>query len=281
MITDTENIFLLVIAFIWIIGAILQDLRRREVDNIWNFSLIGFALAYRFAFSVYNNEYWFFINGIIGLIIFLILGNIFYYSRIFAGGDAKLLIALGPLLPLSFDWFVNLKIFGVFITGFLLGGSLYVFLWSLVLVLFNFKKFSGEFLKQTQKNKLFVIYSVVLFFIFICGSYFFFPLLYIGFLFILFPLLLLFARAVEESCLIVSLYPKDVTEGDWLYEDIFVNGKKIKANWEGVSKTELQLIQKKYRRRILVKQGIPFTPGFLIGLIGVLIASWKFQRLIF
>ena len=55
MITDTENIFLLVIAFIWIIGAILQDLRRREVDNIWNFSLIGFALDYSCAFSVYNN----------------------------------------------------------------------------------------------------------------------------------------------------------------------------------------------------------------------------------
>ena len=276
-----EYLFLLIIAFIWTIGAILQDLRRREVDNIWNFSLIGFALAYRFAFSIYNNEYWFFINGVIGLIVFLVLGNVFYYSRVFAGGDAKLLIALGPVLPLSFDWLINLKIFGLFIAGFLLGGSLYVFAWSLILVLFNFKKFSREFLRQLQENRKFVLYSMVLFFILSISPYFFIPLFYFGLLFLLFPLLLLFARAVEESCLIVPLLSQDITEGDWLYEDIFVNGKKIKANWEGVSKTELQLIQKKYRRKILVKQGIPFTPGFLIGLIGVLIVSWKFKWLVF
>ncbi len=276
-----EYLFLLIIAFIWTIGAILQDLRRREVDNIWNFSLIGFALAYRFAFSIYNNEYWFFINGVIGLIVFLVLGNVFYYSRVFAGGDAKLLIALGPVLPLSFDWLINLKIFGLFIAGFLLGGSLYVFAWSLILVLFNFKKFSREFLRQLQENRKFVLYSMVLFFILSISAYFFIPLFYFGLLFLLFPLLLLFARAVEESCLIVPLLSQDITEGDWLYEDIFVNGKKIKANWEGVSKTELQLIQKKYRRKILVKQGIPFTPGFLIGLIGVLIVSWKFKWLVF
>ncbi|MEN9626678.1 MAG: hypothetical protein RL557_1006 [archaeon] len=273
MIAIDETIFLIVIAFVWIVGAILQDLRRREVDNIWNFSLIGFALAYRLAFSVYSNEYWFFINGVLGLLIFLVLGNLFYYSRVFAGGDAKLLIALGPIMPLSLDWIINLKIFGVFIAGFLLGGSVYVFVWSLVLVLLHFRKFSREFSKQILQNKLFVIYSVI-----ICGvlgiaSYLFFPLFYFGLLVLLFPLLLLFARAVEESCLIVSLPVQGITEGDWLYEDIFVGGRRIKANWEGVSKTELLLIQKKYRRKILVKQGIPFTPGFLIGLCVVLWAS--------
>ena len=42
MILSGENIPLLVLAFVWILGAIMQDLRRREVDNLWNFSLIGF-----------------------------------------------------------------------------------------------------------------------------------------------------------------------------------------------------------------------------------------------
>ena len=95
--------FLIALAIIWIIGAVLQDLKRREVDNIWNFSLIAIALAYRFGASIFIDNYWFFINGIIGFVIFLILGNIFYYARLFAGGDAKLLMALGAILPLSYE----------------------------------------------------------------------------------------------------------------------------------------------------------------------------------
>ena len=42
-----ENLFLIILGLVWIIGAVLQDLKRREVDNLWNFSLIFFALAYR------------------------------------------------------------------------------------------------------------------------------------------------------------------------------------------------------------------------------------------
>ena len=138
VILSGENIFLIVLAIVWLVGAILQDLHRREVDNVWNFSLIGFALAYRLAASAFSGNYWFFFNGLIGFGIFLFLGNLFYYSRLFAGGDAKLVIALGPILPLSYSWLVNMKIFGIFIGGFLVGGSLYVFAWSLVLVFINF-----------------------------------------------------------------------------------------------------------------------------------------------
>ena len=72
MIVSNENLFLILLAVVWIIGAILQDLKRREVDNIWNFSLIAFALVYRFSVSVFNGNYMFFLNGLIGLLIFLV-----------------------------------------------------------------------------------------------------------------------------------------------------------------------------------------------------------------
>ena len=45
MILLSENLFLIVLGFVWIIGAVLQDLRRKEVDNLWNFSLIGFIVV--------------------------------------------------------------------------------------------------------------------------------------------------------------------------------------------------------------------------------------------
>jgi Flp pilus assembly protein protease CpaA len=277
MILTNENLFLIVLGVIWIIGAVLQDLHRREVDNIWNFSLIAIALGYRAVLSVFIWDYWYFVNGMIGFGIFLILGNLFYYGRVFAGGDAKLVIALGTILPLSYSWAVNFKIFGLFIGGFLLGGSIYVFIWSLFLVVLNFGKFRSEFVKQYRKNNYIFLISFIFFIFWIVFSYLFgLQFVYIGIIFLLFPVLFIYAKSVEESCMIKSIYPKYLTEGDWLAEDVFLKGKKIKANWEGVSKKELKLIQDKYRRKILVKYGVPFTPAFLIGLLGVLFISRMF-----
>ncbi len=275
MIFTNENLFLIVLGLVWIIGAVLQDLHRREVDNLWNFSLIAIALGYRAVVSVFVGDYWFLLNGLIGFGIFLLLGNLFYYSRVFAGGDVKLVIALGAILALSYDWIVNLKIFGLFIGLFLLGGSIYVFIWSLFLVVINWKRFSKEFAKQVKFYKtLFLIFLIVV--VVLSGISFFigweFSLIVLVFL--LFPFLFVFAKSVEESCMVKEISPEKLTEGDWLYEDIFINGKKIKKNWEGVSRKELDLIKRKYRRKIFVKYGIPFTPGFLIGFVGILVLSW-------
>lgn len=264
-----ENLFLIVLAIIWIIGAIIQDLKRREVDNLWNFSLIAFTLAYRFSISAFTNNYLFFINGLIGLLVFLILGNIFYYSRLFAGGDAKLLIALGSILPLSYDWLLNLKIFGLFILLFLLGGSVYVFIWSLFLVVINWNKFVKEFIKQFKIYKNIFLIGLIFFIIGIVASFIKLEFILISIV-LLFPVLFIYSKAVEEGCMVKAISPRELTEGDWLYEDVYIKNRKIEKSWHGVSKEELALIRKKYRRKILVKYGVPFTPGFLIGFLGLL-----------
>lgn len=273
MLVTNQNLFLIILAVIWIIGAILQDLKRREVDNIWNFSLIVFALGYRAIVSVFGNDYWFILNGILGLVIFLILGNLFYYLRLFAGGDAKLVIALGTVLPLSYNWIINFKIFGLFILLFLFTGAVYVLLWSFYLVIKNFNKFKKEFKKQARNHKIMLFsgigFSVLGIFLIVYDISFF----YLGIIVLLFPLFFIFAKSVEESCLIKELTPKQVTEGDWLYEDIYVHGKKIRVNWDGISKKELELIRRYSKKKILIKQGIPFTPSFLFAFIGLLIVS--------
>jgi len=270
LLSSEPNLFLFGFGIFWIIGAILQDLHRREVDNVWNFSLIGIALAYRLAMSIFMGDYLFFLMGLFGLGAGLILGNLFYYLRLFAGGDAKLLIALSVVLPLSSHLRINLEIFGWFILLFLIGGSLYVLVWSLFLVAFNFKRFCREVKTQTRAHVSLFISSLIVVVVWVVFSFFFFKsLLLIGFIFLLFPILFVFAKGVEESCMVKAVAPQNLTEGEWLYEDIFVGGKKIAARWEGVSKRELALIKEKYRRKILIKQGIPFTPGFLIGFLGL------------
>ena len=97
-----------------------------------------------------------------------------------------------------------------------------------------------------------------------------------GIVVMLFPVLFVFAKSVEESCMIKSLDPKKVTEGDWLYHDVLIRGKSIKADWDGVSKRELFLMRKRMNKKILIKEGIPFTPGFLFGFIVLLYLFWKF-----
>ncbi|MDP2925528.1 MAG: prepilin peptidase [Nanoarchaeota archaeon] len=271
MITQ-ENLFLIFLGLIWIVGAVLQDLRRREVDNIWNFSLIFFALSYRFSYSIHVSDYWFIINGLIGFFIFLIVGNLFYYSRLFAGGDAKLLIALGTILPLSNDWVINFKIFGAFILLFLVAGSLYVLIWSLFLVVLNFKKFSKEFYKQIMKFKYLFILSIIFAIFWIVLGYFIsiLAVLSIAIMVVLFPLLFVFARSVEESCMVKLITPDKLTEGDWLYKDIYVGDRKIESCWDGVTKEELRVIKNKCRRKILIKIGVPFTPAFLLGILALI-----------
>jgi len=276
---SNQNLFLIILGFFWILGAVLQDLKRREVDNIWNFSLIFFAIAYRASFSIYDNDYWFLLNGIIGFVIFLVLGNVFYYLRVFAGGDAKLMIALGPILPFSYNWITNFKIFGLFIFLFLITGSVYVLIWSIILMLKNWKKFKKECIKQIKIYKKMIFISIFFFILWlVIGILVKSSLVILGLVIILFPVLFIFAKSVEESCMIKSTNPLNVTEGDWLYHDVLVKGKKIKADWDGVSRNELFLIRKR-RNKILIKQGIPFTPGFLFGFVVLVYLFWKYSYL--
>jgi Flp pilus assembly protein protease CpaA len=282
MIINEENIFLIILGLIWIIGAVMQDLKRREVDNLWNFSLILFALSYRAAISIFNWNCWFFLNGLIGLIIFIILGNLFYYSRLFAGGDAKLLMALGCILPFSYDWIINLKLSLLFIILFLVGGSFYAIFYSFFLVIKNWKNFNKEFKKQFKNYKHMFLYSIFVFIVLIfLGVFFEKIILLLAFVILLFPVLFVFAKSVEECCMIKLIPVSKLTVGDWLYKNIKVGNKKIESNWEGVSEEELKLIQKKYKKKILIKQGIPFTPSFLIGFLVLIYMSYKNYFFIF
>jgi len=276
-----KEVFLLILALIWIIFASVQDLKKREVANWLNFSLIIFALGFRFFYSVFNPSNSFFgfnflIQGLIGLGIFFVLGNLFYYGRIFAGGDAKLMIALGAILPLSNSLFINLKIFAVFLFIFLVIGAIYGFIWSFVLVSKNTKDFKEEFFKifKTNKNKVYstMILGLLLMFLGFLQSL----LLFIGVLVFILPCLFIYAKAIEEVSMVKQVPLKQLTEGDWLYEDLKIKvGRKnkiIKSKWEGLNKEEIKLIRKKYKNKtVKIKQGIAFVPVFLISFILLII----------
>ncbi|MBU2504052.1 MAG: prepilin peptidase, partial [Nanoarchaeota archaeon] len=157
-----EIIFLFALALIWIAFAVVQDLRSREIANWLNFSLVVFALGFRFFYSLLSDAgFGFFYQGLIGLGIFFVLGHLMYYGRFFAGGDAKLMIALGAILPMTNSFYTNLKIFALFILLFLFVGAVYIIIASFVLSIKNFEAFKKEFRHQIAKRRK-IVYSALL-----------------------------------------------------------------------------------------------------------------------
>jgi len=256
---------LIVLGFIAIITASIQDLKKREVDNWISFSLIIFALGFRFFYSLFNesfNSMNLFYQGLIGLGIFFVIGNILYYGRVFAGGDAKLMIALGAVLPLSVLFKNNLNFYILFLILFLVMGSIYGLIWSFFLAIRNKKIFAKEFMKQFRNNKklmnIIFIFSLVIMAI---GLMFDKLIYYLGVIFFLLPYIYLYAKTIDEACMIKKVKISKLTEGDWLYKNIKIGRKMIKSKWEGVSRKEIETLKRK-KNFVEIREGIPFVPVF-------------------
>lgn len=274
-----EVIVLSALAIIWMTFAVIQDIRIREVANWLNFSLIVFALGFRFFYCLFSSDakgdsFAFFYQGLIWLGIFAILGNLFYYSRIFAGGDAKLMIALGVILPFSNSFIKNFEIVSLFFILFLIVGSAYGIAWSIWLAIKNSKKFKKEFYRIFRKYKNIILFVLAFGIIIMVFGFVDVLFLFFGFCLILILFFYIFAKAVENVCMIYEIPVKNLREGDWLYENIKLSkGKLIKKDWEGLTNKEIKLIQKKFKK-IKIKQGIPFVPVFFISFL-ILVYLWN------
>jgi hypothetical protein len=193
----------------------------------------------------------------------------------FAAGDFKILIAIFSVLPLSsnsfiLDWRLNLFLMLGFLIMFMLAGAVYGIIFTFLLSLKNFKFFKKEFKKQFIKFKSAVIFSFLLFLLAFILSYTIGSLAtLLGIIIFISSILLVYAKAVEETSMIKQVKVSNLTIGDWLVNSVKISSKTIKPNWQGLSEDELKLIQKNLNKskKILVKEGIPFVPAFLLGFI--------------
>ncbi len=266
-----EYYFMFGLALSWIVFAVVQDLRSREIANWITFSLIAFVLAYRAFFAVDLDDWRFFAYGVSGVLLFVALGYLFYYLGVFAGGDAKLLFGLGGIF--SYDSLSSLGVYGL---GFILllfsAGILYTLIYSLFLISRDFNSFKHEFVLEFKKSLLGVygcilIFAVLFFMGDIFRSY--------SWIVLIFPLVYFHARAVEKSCMIKLTSPEKLTEGDWLVSDVSVGRKVIKKTVHGLSMEDILLLRRA-GKKVLIKSGVPFAPAFLIALLGYFIYSLYF-----
>jgi Flp pilus assembly protein protease CpaA len=265
-------IFLIILALVWIIFANVQDFKMREIADWLNISLGLFAIVFRFFYSLFTENPAFFYQGLIGLGIFFVIGNLFYYSKMFAGGDAKLMIAMGAILPFKQTFSQNIEIFGLFLFLFLFAGAIYTLIWCIFLVIKNFEKFKKDFNKRLKKNKkipfLTLICVITLFLLGFINIIF----LILGVFLFVSIFLYLTTKSIDKVCMIKNMDVKKLTLGDWLYKDIKIGEKIIKADWDGLTQKNINLLQKNFKK-VKIRQGVPFAPAFLISFV-ILIIMW-------
>lgn len=274
---NSHKILINIICITALIIASYTDIKTREVPDWLNYSLIGLGLGINAIYSLSALNPLIIIQSILGLILGVSIGCLMFYTNQWGGGDSKMIMGLGTLIGLEI-------IIGSFFLGFLINillvGSIYGLLWSLFLAIKNKKKFSKEMKKNINNEKLIKTRGII----FICSLLLLFPLLWdyssqisipIFLLIILInltPYVWMFVKSVEKSSMYKYITPNKLTEGDWIAKKIRMDGRDIAGPKDhGIEKRQIdQLIRlwnKGKIKKILIKEGMPFIPSFLIAFI--------------
>ena len=266
------DIFILIIALIVLVIASIFDLKTREVPDLLNYGLIVFAFLLRVFLSLLEHSFSPLINGFVGFIIFLALALLLFYTGQMGGGDSKLLMGIGLLvgIPLA----PKIPFLANFLINSLFAGAIYAFIWSFVLGVKNHKKVHKKIKEYRREKTNLIIKTAIFAMVFFSILMFFqknvlltFMVVSVTAIAIIMFYLIIFLKAVQETCFIKRMKPEKITLGDWVYEDIKYKGKLIisKKNL-GVDEKQLRLLKKR-GKSVLVKYGIPFVPSFLLGFV--------------
>ncbi len=260
-----EYYFLFGLAFLWTLFAVIQDLRKREVANWLNFSFLAFALVYRAFYAVSSGREEFFYFGVFGFLIFYAIAEGLYYSKAFGGGDARLLRAFGVILPFESFFLLIGNSIGFIFTLFFIGAA-YTIVWSIFSLARHFGNFKEEFIKIFIEQKKILYISLIAIIAVLLVPMDSFLKIYAVLLLLIIPLLYYYLKAIERSCFVKLTDAEKLTEGDWLEKDVKIGNRVIKKSIHGLSIGEIKELRKA-KKKVWIKEGIPFVPVFLITLI--------------
>lgn len=269
-----------------LIGA-CTDIKKRYVPNFVSYSLIIIGLFGNLILSILNSSIYPFVYsaGLAGILY--TLAYLLYRVGFWGGGDAKLLVAFGAVLPIYpklFEtifnplvapwpfiltlWF-NISIFGV----------VFGFLYALYLAIKHRKKFAPVAREMLHKYKLF-IYLIFIMLMFVFASFllsqdfgYFFAGIWASATLLFYLLVLM--KSVETSCMFKFVRPSKLEEGDWVSQEINVDSFHYKPKKSGILLKEIQKLVELEKRgklnQVKVKEGTPFVPSFLAGLLWALV----------
>ena len=268
-----------IVVLSFLTAATISDLKKREVPNWVNYGLIAAGVGFSALHAITAADWRFLLYGVLGIGISLAFAALMFYTGQWGGGDSKLLVGLGVILglPLSFAApFVSLESPLVsFFSNLIIVSLFYAVFMGSILALKNREKFVHSLKEQAKSYSRLRIVVLVFAAVSLVAAIFvrdpFVKLSLVALVMAMLGSLYLsmMAKAVEKSAMVKLVSPFRLTEGDWIARDVFVDGKRICGPRDlGIGKRQIsQLIafcRKKKIRAVLVKEGIPFTPSFLI-----------------
>ena len=267
------------LAFVVLLIGSATDLKTREVPDWVNYGLIMSGIGLNLLFSAIYSDSNYILNSIVGLAIFFGIAYIMFYAGQWGGGDSKMLMGLGAIIGIDVGFKTPQFLANFFINALFIG-AVYGLLWSFFLVFKNRKKFWNEFKKilsqkDVIKSKKIVLAALALLLvIFLAVKIYYIKILVLSLMLLVLTAFYMwaFVRAIEKSSMHKLVEPSRLTEGDWIVKDVFVNGKYVTGPKElGISKNQIRRLVQFYRqkkiKKILIKEGIPFVPSFLIAFI--------------
>ncbi|MBW2998289.1 prepilin peptidase [Candidatus Woesearchaeota archaeon] len=253
-------------ALFFLVLASITDLKTKEVPYSISYSFILLSVIYRVILSINSSSITPILHALYGFLIFFTIGYLLYKVNLWGGADATLLFAMGILFGYeSINGFMPHFLINLFIIGGVFG------------ILYCLYKGIKENLKYTSPKYMSKIYLICS--IFIVLSYFLIDDISLKipffFLIILIPISILivsYTKLVQDELLIRKVSILKLTEGDWINEDIKINGKIIvRKRDNGISLKQLEKLNELYKkgriRKVTIKEGMPFIPSFLISLI--------------
>lgn len=262
-------VFLILLVLFVLLISTITDIKYREVPDWLSYAAIAAGFGSRFIWGAYSWDYHPILDGAVGFSVFFILACALYYLGQWGGGDSKLLMAIGVCLGLNLD--MNHIILAFVINAVWLGG-LYGLFWSVYLALKNWIKFKAEYAHQLKQHKFvrFIPLAVLLTIVILSFVLDISPVLeaMLIFLVLIVPLMFyvsVFVRVVELVAMRKLVSPNEITEGDWVVNDIVVNKKHLAGPKDlGISLKQIAELKKYHIRRVLIKVGIPFVPALLL-----------------
>lgn len=272
------DMMLLILALAATIAAAIADLKTREVPDWISYGLMISAGTVRLMAALMAKTGSYFWYGILGFSAMYLFGEVMFRTKQWGGGDAKLLMGLGIVFA-THPFFIAasyVPFLVLFLVNCLLIGAVYGILYSIGLAWKERKKFVQCVKKEMSTTKIkqtravMVGIAIMLFFISIAieDTLTKMTMLTITLLCILYAYFWVFIKSVENACLYRTVAPKQLTEGDWVEEDIKVKNKIIyKKKNIGIERADIEKLIRAKVKKVLVKDGIPFTPTFFFGIV--------------
>ncbi len=247
------------------------DLRTKEVPDWLSYGFIIAALGIRGIYS-FQDGWQIFVSGLLGFAAFYLLALLFYYTHQWGGGDSKLLMGMGGALGIAYPFSEASLIPLWFLVLLLFSGALYGVAWLVVLAVRRRHCLLPELRSLLGNHKMIHLSIGFGSMLFLGAGVLVHYLLLVVTLLVMLYYLLLFLVAIQSCCFVSERDIQALTEGDWLAEDVIIHGKKV-VKKKTLTQHDIKKLHNHKISSVLIKEGIPFVPSFLIAYVFLLLGK--------